>query len=83
MQSISGCLDNRPVVGFNSFTQQMVVAGERRLYQRRKPLPEPRAAGQIRKKKGYRAGGQLARLLSDLFAPFWIISTDQQTAPGS
>ena len=49
MQSITGSLDNRPIVGFNSFTQQMVMAGQRRLYQSRKPLPEPRAAGQIRK----------------------------------
>lgn len=83
MQSITGSLDNCPVVGFNSFTQQMVVAGKRRLYQSRKPLPEPRAPGQIRKKKCYGASWELAYLLSDLIASFWINSTDPQTAPGS
>ena len=83
MQSITGSLDNRPVVGFNSFTQQMVVAGERRLYQCRKPLPEPRALGQIRKKKGYCASWELVFLLSDRFAPFWINSTDRLSSDNS
>jgi len=83
VQSITGGLDNRTVVGFDGFTQQIVVAGERRLYQSRKPLPEPRALGQIRKKKGYRASWELVYLLSDLFAPFWINSTDRPTAPRS
>jgi len=83
VQSVTGGFDNRTVVRFNGFTEQIVVAGERRLYQSRKPLPEPRTPGQIRKKKRYRASWELAYLLSDLFAPFGINSTDQPAARGS